>query len=60
MSDASDHYGTLTRISGVNKDIDDQDIYVRKSKLSPKEWERFSAHLNYILNQSANLGQFLC
>ena len=55
MADVSDHYGTLTKIGGVNLDSNNQDIFVRKSNLSEFEWECFKDELDCILDRIVNI-----
>ena len=50
-SDVSDHYSTLTKISGIVKTNKKQDIYRRRSNLSPSEWNDFNEELGTILNE---------
>ena len=39
LSGVSDHYGTLSKIEGISKQIEKQDVYYRKTKLSDHKWE---------------------
>ena len=50
VSDVSDHYSTLTKVAGLSKTKDNSDIYVRKTKLSESEWDRFNSELFDMLN----------
>ena len=49
MSDVSDHYSTLTKISGFPKSSVKNDIYSRKSDLNQNEWNRFNIGLKNLL-----------
>ena len=42
LSSVSDHFGTLTKIKGVTKEIDRKDLYFRKTKLSDEKWKQFN------------------
>ena len=50
ITDVSDHFSTLTKISGFTKTKDNADVYVRKSKLSDSEWEQFNSELFNLLD----------
>ena len=45
LSDVSDHFSTMTNVSGVPKTNDDVDVFIRKSNLKPEEWEQFNVEL---------------
>ena len=45
MNDVSDHFGTLTKISNVALDKDKSDIFIRKSNLSPQQWDCLNVDL---------------
>ena len=49
MSDVSDHYSTLTKISGFPKSSEENNIYSRKSDLNQNEWDRFNIGLKNLL-----------
>ena len=49
QADISDHFGTLSKISGVSDDQPDTDIFYRKSSLSDSEWEAFNSELSSAL-----------
>ena len=52
-SDVSDHFSTLTKISGIPKNSDnDEVIYFRKSNLNEDEWKNFNLELMEALNES--------
>ena len=54
-SDVSDHFSTLTRVSGLNLGQNDSDeVYVRKSKLSCFEWHQFNQELYTILTDQTS------
>ena len=52
MSDASDHFGTLTKISNVGKYVTKTDVFCRKSKLSPQVWQQFNSELSSLLSST--------
>ena len=49
MSDVSDHYGTLTKITGFRKSVNNAPIYRRKTNLNEKEWNDFNNELKSVL-----------
>ena len=49
MSDVSDHYGTLTKITGFRKYVNNAPIYRRKTNLNEKEWNDFNNELKSVL-----------
>ena len=49
MSDVSDHYSTLTKISGFPKSSEENNIHSRKSDLNQNEWDRFNIGLKNLL-----------
>ena len=52
MTDASDHYSTLTKIRGIKSNYTEEpNIYRRKTNLSHAEWGNFNAELNFCLHQ---------
>ena len=52
ISDASDHFSTLTKIHGAKTHRNEEpDIYRRKTNLSDIEWGNFNAELNLNLHQ---------
>lgn len=55
LTDASDHYSTITKIRGLNVDKEEQDIYVRKTTLTAKQWEEFNRKLYLILQQTQTI-----
>ena len=42
MSDASDHFSILTKVSDAAKPNEKNQIYYRRSKLSSQEWQQFN------------------
>ena len=54
MSDASDHFGTLTRVTGVDRTEQMSDVYYRKTRLSDHDWQKFNAKLSFQLLSSQN------
>ena len=42
FADVSDHFGTLSKIKGINWEVDKQNIYYRKPNLSDEKWEQFN------------------
>ena len=50
LSDVSDHFSTLTKVSGIVKSNSKEPIYRRKSDLSASEWKEFNEELGNILN----------
>ena len=56
LSDVSDHYSTLTKISSFSKTTNNSDIFVRKSKLTENEWFRFNFELGNILCHKLSSG----
>ena len=48
-SDVSDHFSTITKITGVCKQSKETDSYYRKTNLNPEQWEKFNAELQYRL-----------
>ena len=46
LSDASDHFGTLTKISGIDRTDFVSDVYYRKTRLTSHNWQNFNAELN--------------
>ena len=52
-SDVSDHYSTLTKISGLHTKNENKDIYHRKTNLSDEQWTLFKSELQY--NLACNL-----
>ena len=48
-SDVSDHFSTLTKISGIYSQTKEEDIYYRNSNLSSEQWKRFNSDLMYKL-----------
>ena len=52
LSSVSDHFGTLTKIKGVSKEIDKKDLYFRKTKLSDEKWEQFSLECQNSLKEN--------
>ena len=48
-SDVSDHFGIVTKINGVIGTSDKQDVYYRKSFLTPPEQEQFNSELKSLL-----------
>ena len=51
LSDVSDHFSTMTKISGVSKTKHNVDIFTRKSNLKDEEWEQFNLELLGELNK---------
>ena len=45
LSDITDHFSTLTKIQDISKEVDHQDIFIRKSNLNPNEWDDFNSQL---------------
>ena len=54
MSDASDHFGTLTKVSGVDKTDIISDVYYRKTRLSDSDWQKFNTELTSQLSNAHN------
>ena len=52
LSSVSDHFGTLTKIKGTSKDIDKNDLYFRKTKLSDEKWEKFNLECQNALKEN--------
>ena len=52
LSDASDHFGILTKIPEVGSYNEKSKIYYRRSKLSSDEWKQFNLELKQYLNQT--------
>ena len=50
MSDVSDHFSTLTKISQFSKSTEKTYTYSRKTDLNEKEWNRVNFELGNILN----------
>ena len=48
----SDHFGTLTKIKGVSKEIDEKDLFFRKTKLSDEKWEEFNLECEKSLKEN--------
>ena len=45
-SDVSDHFSTLTKISGIPKNTDDDEVfYYRRSNLNEDEWKNFNLEI---------------
>lgn len=51
MSDASDHFSILTKVSDAAKPNEKNQIYYRRSKLSSQEWQQFNDELKSTLRQ---------
>ena len=51
LSDASDHFGIVTKLRGATNVNYSETIYYRKSRLSDHEWEHFNKELKYSLSQ---------
>ena len=49
-SDASDHFSTLTTVSNFDLNDKDADVYIRKTNLSPTEWQMLNDELEDILD----------
>ena len=49
LSDASDHFSTLTKIMDIDKSHADRDIFYRKCNLSPIEGQNFNDELQAVL-----------
>ena len=56
MSDASDHFGILTKIPDVNMPNEKNKIFYRRSKLSSKQWEQLNTELKSVLRQKFGQG----
>ena len=52
LSGVSDHFGTLTKIKGVSKEIDQKDLYYRKTKLSDEKWKQFNLECEKSLKEN--------
>ena len=51
LSDVSDHYATLTKVSGLVREHGHKVIYRRKSNLNETEWKSFNLELKTILTE---------
>ena len=51
ISDVSDHYATLTKVSGLVREHGHEVIYRRKSNLNEEEWKCFNTELKTILTE---------
>ena len=49
LSDTTDHYPTLTKISGISRNVEKEEIFIRKSNLNDSEWESLNAELEQSL-----------
>ena len=54
-SDASDHYSTLTRISGITCKGQNEDVFVRKSNLDEQGWINFNNDLRLMLETKLSM-----
>ena len=52
LSDVSDHFGILTKVSDINKSYVKNDVYYRRSKLNEKEWKQFNLELKQTLDEN--------
>ena len=59
LSDVSDHFATLTKISGLGKSHEYDVIYRRKTNLSEQEWKKFNEELHATLSDKQLLTQNL-
>ena len=50
LSDVSDHYATLTKVSGLVREHKHEIIYRRKSHLNENEWKNFNEELKSTLS----------
>ena len=41
LADVSDHFGTLTKIEGITREAEKQNLYYRKTNLTEDQWVEF-------------------
>ena len=41
LADVSDHFGTLSKIEGITRETEKQNVYYRKTNLSEEEWKEY-------------------
>ena len=52
LSDATDHFATLTKIFGISRKVEKEDVFIRKSNLNDFEWESLNAELDQSLQKN--------
>ena len=52
LSDITDHFATLTKINGISRNFEKEEIFYRKTNLNDLEWENLNKDLDITLKEN--------